>query len=214
MRLLIKILLFTLFLLAAGCSSLYFSALDSIGIPKRDIMVHRVEAARDTQQETKAQFRSALEKFTALSHYQGGELESVYQQLNDEYEASKEKAEEIRKRIADIQEVSEALFAEWAEEITQYSSATLKHNSQRQLSRTKSQYALLIASMKRAEAKMDPVLVLFRDQVLYLKHNLNARAISALKGELKSVESDVTVLIKAMEKSIDEANAFIRTIED
>jgi len=214
MRLLIKILLFTLFLLAGGCSSLYFSALDSIGIPKRDIMVHRVEAARDTQQETKAQFRSALEKFTALSHYQGGELESVYQQLNDEYEASKEKAEEIRKRIADIQEVSEALFAEWAEEITQYSSATLKHNSQRQLSRTKSQYALLIASMKRAEAKMDPVLVLFRDQVLYLKHNLNARAISALKGELKSVESDVTVLIKAMEKSIDEANAFIRTIED
>ena len=67
--------------------------------------------------------------------------------------------------------------------------------------------------MKRAEAKIQPVLTVFNDQVLYLKHNLNAQAISALKGELNAVESDVSALIIAMERSINEANAFIKTIE-
>ena len=83
-----------------------------------------------------------------------------------------------------------------------------------QLADTRRQYKQLIDAMNRAEAKIAPVLVVFKDQVLYLKHNLNGQAISAVKGELKTVESDVTELGKAMEKSINEANAFIKTIEN
>ena len=67
--------------------------------------------------------------------------------------------------------------------------------------------------MKSAEAKIEPVLAVFKDQVLYLKHNLNAQAIASLKGELGSIKSDVSSLISAMEKSINEANAFIKTME-
>ena len=67
--------------------------------------------------------------------------------------------------------------------------------------------------MKRAEKKIDPVLTIFKDQVLYLKHNLNAQAISSLKGELRTIESDVSVLVDAMQQSINEANSFINTME-
>ena len=68
--------------------------------------------------------------------------------------------------------------------------------------------------MKRAENKIEPVLAVFKDQVLYLKHNLNAQAIASLKGELNSVKADVSSLITAMENSIDEANSFIKTMEN
>jgi hypothetical protein len=64
--------------------------------------------------------------------------------------------------------------------------------------------------MKRAEAKVDPVLSAFRDQVLFLKHNLNAQAIASLHKELASVEVDVTSLINEMEVSIAEADRFIK----
>ena len=193
---------------------MYYSGLEKIGIPKRDIMVHRVEKARDTQEETKEQFKSALEQFTAVTNFKGGDLESVYNKLNTEYEASIDQAEQVAKRIDDIKDVSEALFEEWEEEITQYSSASLKRSSQNQLTATKLQYKQLIQAMERAEAKLEPVLVVFKDQVLYLKHNLNARAISALKNELGGIQSDVSSLIVAMEKSIDEANAFINSMEN
>ena len=206
-------LLLMLGLVLPGCSKMYYSALDSVGIPKREIMVHRVEKARDTQEETKEQFKTALEQFTAVTNFSGGDLEKVYNKLNDEYLASVDQAKEVNKRIKDIEDVSDALFTEWEQELEQYSSASLKRNSQRQLNDTRQQYKQLIAAMKRAEQKIDPVLAIFKDQVLYLKHNLNAQAISSLKGELNAIESDVSVLISAMEQSINEANSFIKTME-
>lgn len=206
-------LLVILFTVLSGCSKMYYSTLDSMGIPKRDIMVHRVEKARDTQEETKEQFQTALEQFTAVTNFNGGDLEKVYNKLNKEYLASVDQADEVHKRITDIEDVSGALFEEWEQELNQYSSASLKRNSQQQLNSTKKQYNQLIASMKRAEKKIEPVLAVFKDQVLYLKHNLNAQAISSLKGELSAIESDVSVLIGAMEQSINEANSFIKTME-
>jgi len=214
MTLIYRSLLTIVLLTLTACSSMYYSTLESVGIPKREVMIHRVEKARDTQEETKEQFNSALEQFTAVTNFNGGDLETIYNKLNDEYEDSVEQAELVRKRISDIKDVSEALFDEWEEEIAQYSSASLKRNSQRQLSATKSQYKQLIQAMERAEAKLDPVLSVFKDQVLYLKHNLNARAISSLKGELSGIQSDVSRLILAMEKSINEANSFINSMEN
>ncbi|MEE9396572.1 MAG: DUF2959 domain-containing protein [Methylococcales bacterium] len=199
-------------LLLSGCSSTYYKALEGIGIPKRELMVHRVEKARDTQEETKEQFQTALEKFKAIANFDGGELEDKYNQLNSEFEASEEQADEVKKRISDIENVSEALFEEWEEELDQYESASLRRNSAKKLSATRQHYAKMIATMKRAESKMEPVLRAFRDQVLYLKHNLNAKAIASLQDEVTSVESDIAVLINSMEKSINEANAFIQTM--
>ncbi len=209
-----RIFLTLTLLTLTACSSMYYNALESVGIPKRELMIHRVEKARDTQEETKEQFKSALDQFTAVTNFSGGDLEAVYNKLNDEYQDSVSQAKLVRKRITDIEDVSEALFEEWEEEITQYSSASLKRNSQQQLDSTKRQYKQLIKAMKRAETKLDPVLAVFKDQVLYLKHNLNARAISSLKDELRGIQSDVSTLISAMENSINEANSFISSMEN
>jgi len=214
MTLITRTLLASFILTLTACSSMYYSGLEKMGIPKRELMIHRVEKARDTQEETKEQFKSALAQFTAVTTFKGGNLEATYNKLNDEYEDSIDQAQLVRKRIADIKDVSEALFEEWEEEIAQYSSASLRRNSQSQLSSTKSQYQQLIRAMERAESKLEPVLAVFKDQVLYLKHNLNARAISSLKDELSGIKSDVSTLIAAMEKSINEANTFISSMEN
>jgi hypothetical protein len=209
----VRFLLLGFLISVTGCSSLYYSGLEKIGIPKRDVMVHRVEKARDTQQETKQQFKSALEQFTAVANFKGGNLESTYNQLNSEYEASVQKADEVKKRISDIENVSEALFSEWETELTQYSNAALRQNSQQKLTATQAHYKQLLTAMHQAEARIEPVLAVFRDQVLFLKHNLNAQAIASLKGQLGSVQTDVSALVSAMEKSINEADSFIKTME-
>ncbi|WP_394808359.1 DUF2959 domain-containing protein [Nitrosomonas sp.] len=213
MNYLYRLLILSVFFMLMGCSTMYLEALEKVGIPKRDVMVSRVEKARDTQEVTKEQFKSALEQFTAATNFDGGDLEATYKRLNDAYEASVAKAEEVRSRIADIESVSEALFTEWKQEITQYSSAAMKQNSQKKLNTTQTHYRQLITSMKQAEAKIEPILTVFNDQVMFLKHNLNARAIASLKGELSTIKSDVSALVVSMEQSINEANAFINTME-
>ena len=66
--------------------------------------------------------------------------------------------------------------------------------------------------MKRAEGKLEPALQPLRDQVLFLKHNLNAAAISSLQSEAVKIQSDVASLIAEMQKSIDEADKFISSM--
>jgi hypothetical protein len=176
-------------------------------------MVDRVEDARDAQEEAKAQFESALEKFSSVLGFQGGDLQEKYDQLKGEYEESATKAAAVRNRIAAVEDVAEDLFAEWQAELNQYTSSKLKQSSARKLRETKTKYAQLIGAMKRAERKIDPVLSAFHDQVLYLKHNLNARAIASLQSELATIETDVARLISEMETSIKEADAFISSME-
>ena len=204
-------LLFVLFF-SGGCQKAYYSTMEKFGVHKRDIMVDRVEEARDSQQEAKEQFRSALEQFSTVLNFKGGRLEDKYKTLQAEYDKSKAKAEEVKERIDAVEDVSEALFDEWEDELDQYSNKSLRRDSEKKLDRTRRQYEQLIKAMRSAEAKIAPVLKAFHDQVLYLKHNLNAQAIASLQSELVAVESDIAVLIKEMEKSIGEADSFIKTM--
>jgi len=199
-------------LLSGGCQKAYYSTMEKFGVHKRDIMVERVEEARDSQEEAKEQFQSALEQFSTVLNFKGGKLEDKYKTLQAEYDESEAKAADVNKRIDAVEDVSEALFDEWEDELGQYSSASLRRDSQQKMVQTRIQYVQLITAMRKAEAKIAPVLRAFRDQVLYLKHNLNAQAITSLQSELVGVESDIADLIQEMEKSIGEANSFIKTM--
>lgn len=197
-----------------GCSSIYYGAMEKIGVHKRDIMVDRVKAARDSQKEAKKQFQSALEKFQNVVKYEGGDLEREYEKLKNTLERSEARAEEVRGRIESVEDVSEALFDEWQAEIKKYDSDELREASREKLEATKEKYKELIGAMKQAESRLEPVLVPLRDQVLFLKHNLNARAVAGLSGELESVQANVDKLVSDMEKAIREADAFIATLEE
>lgn len=200
-------------LLLSGCSSAYYGAMEKIGIPKREILVDRVEGARGAQQAAKQQFASALDQFMAVAKTPASELKSTYEKLNDEYKRSESRAKEVRDRIAAIDDVARALFEEWNAELAQYSNPTLRAQSARQLDATKRRYADLMRVMHAAADRMDPVLATFRDQVLFLKHNLNAQAVAALGDTTRDLQQDITRLIADMEKSIREADAFISSMQ-
>jgi hypothetical protein len=195
-----------------GCQTVYYDTMEKFGFHKRDILVDKIEDARDEQSEAKEQFKSALEQFTAVVNFDGGELEKEYNRLNDALSRSEAKAKSVHDSIGDVEDVAKALFKEWEQELTQYNNPEFKRESERQLQTTKTRYDQLMNAMRRAESKIEPVLVPFRDQVLFLKHNLNARAIASLQNELDNIETDVSALIKEMEESINEANAFIQSM--
>ncbi|WP_231971551.1 DUF2959 domain-containing protein [Thiohalobacter thiocyanaticus] len=194
----------------AGCQTAYYGAMEKLGFEKRDLLVDRVEDARGAQQEAKQQFENALEQFIAVTDFRGGELEDRYRRLKSEYDASESQAEKVSDRIRDVERVARDLFAEWEHELEQYTSRDLRRASERQLADTRRRYDLLIDRMRRAERRIEPVLNAFRDRVLFLKHNLNAQAISALRADRAEVESDIAALVAEMNASIAEADAFIQ----
>lgn len=207
---LLPLLLVALF---AGCSSTYYNAMEKFGIAKREILADRVDDTRKAQQEAKEEFADALQRFLAVTKTDGGTLQRKYDELNSQFKRSEAQAKEVRSRIASVEDVAEALFREWKQELAQYSNAQLRRDSERQLDLTRRKYDSLVSLMKRAADRMDPVLATFRDQVLYLKHNLNAAAVSSLGATHRALEADITRLISEMETSIREAEVFIKDLK-
>ncbi|MGR5120315.1 DUF2959 domain-containing protein [Vibrio astriarenae] len=202
---------FTLMTLT-GCSSTYYAAMEQVGYHKRDIMVDRVEDAKDSQQEAQQEFTSALEALSALTNFDGGELETVYNDINSRYEASEAAAQDVKDRIEAIEDVSDALFEEWQQELELYSNDKLRRSSEQKLRDTKASYQTMLAAMWKAEQKMTPVLDTLRDNTLYLKHNLNASAVGSLQGEFMSLESDIELAIEQMNAAIAESDKFLQTL--
>lgn len=210
-QLILIALLQTSFLL--GCSKAYYGAMEKVGIHKRDILINRVEHARDAQSEAQKQFKSALEQFSAVVHIADSNLKNAYDKLNAEYEDSEMAAKKVSERIDKVESVANALFDEWENELALYKSADLRESSKQKLRDTKTRYREMLASMHRAEESMAPVLRSFRDNVLFLKHNLNAQAIGSLRSEFSTLKKEIAGLIKNMNEAIETSNKFIADIK-
>lgn len=194
---------------SSGCQSAYYKTMESFGVHKRDLLVGRVESARDAQSDAAEQFDSALEQFQSVLGSSGGELQDKYETLKAALDRSESRAAAVGDRVDAVEQVADALFDEWEDELDQYTNRDLRRSSAKQLEGTRSEYERLMKAMRRAESKIEPVLTVFRDQVLFLKHNLNAQAVASLRSELGTVESEVESLVREMKRSMAEADAFI-----
>src|SRR2546421_5305452 len=182
-----------------GCKSANYALWNKLGYEKRDILVSRVEKAKNDQEKAKEQFKTTLDRFKELTNFQGGALEDKYKKLSAEYDRCKARADDVSSRINSVDTVAQDMFKEWKSELSQYSNADLRRKSQQELYDAQARYQQLIALMRKSEQKMQPVLTAFHDQVLFLKHNLNAQAVASLQTTAQGIETDVQALIKDME---------------
>lgn len=204
--------LFLLLLTLPGCTQLYYKAQEKIGNEKRDILVDRIKKGREDQDKAKEQFKSTMEAFQAATGFKGGQTEEVYKKLKKEYDEAAEKTKKVSDRIASIEQVSGDMFGEWDKELAGMSNSDLRSKSGVLLKATRRRYTDLIRKMKTVESKAKPVLKAFEDQVLFIKHNLNAEAITSLKSNVGKMDADVQILIRDIETSTKEADAFIASL--
>lgn len=194
--------------------NLKYSALEKVGIHKRDILVDRIKDTSTAQEKTKKEFQSAYQELSGLIDVQDNGLEKKYKKLKQAVQSSETRTLDLKNRISKVDEVAKALFSEWQQELNEYQNANLRAISAKNLNTTKQRYAFIYNKMQDSYAKVLPVLNVLQDNTLYLKHNLNARAVSGLSNEVLSIESKVAALIQQMELSIDESKRFINEIEN
>lgn len=195
--------------------NIYYQSRESLfGHHKRDIVVMHVDQTCRSLKSTKEQFEDALDQFKNIVNVEESSLEHRYKLLKRQFEFCQTKSDDVSQRIAIIEQVSDSLFKEWAEELDQYQNRSLKARSRQQLKASKQQYNRLIKTMRKAESRIHPVLSAFKDQVLFLKHNLNAQAIAALQHEFVEIGIDISMLIEVMEATINEASQFVSSLID
>ena len=208
----IAMLLMVFLVFITGCQTTYYAVWEKMGKEKRHLLKDNVEKAREEQAQASEQFAAVVDRIKAMYGFDGGELEDVYEKLSEDYRACDERADAVRDRIDKVERIAADLFEEWESEIATMENAKLQSKSRASLRDTRSRYNRLQRSMDKAEASMAPVMVNLRDYVLYLKHNLNAQAVSSLKREVADIETEVSSLIADMNRSIKEADAFVKAM--
>lgn len=183
-----------------------------VGLEKRDIFKREVKNVKEEQEETGEAFKDALTRLKEMYNFDGGDLEKQHAKLKSSYEEAREEAADLKARIKNVNDVAGDLFAEWKNEINEISTSDLQKKSKKQLKQTKERFKVLQSQMNSAETKIQPVLTKLKDQVLFLKHNLNAKAIAGLKAESADIETDIKSLLKEVEEASKEADQFIKTL--
>ena len=112
-----------------------------------------------------------------------------------------------------MEQVAGDLFKEWEDENAEMSNPDLRSKSAESLRLTRQRFSRLDDAVNRAASRMDPVLQQLKDYVLYLKHNLNAQAIGSLKVEADKIQVQVDQLIRDIQTSVGEADAFLKAFE-
>lgn len=215
-----KFLLISLLLLGSSCTNSLkksikdakYGAYEMIGYEKRDLFKKEVKAVKKDQDDSQKAFEDALEKLKYFYAYDGGKTESEYNKLKDSYESSQDESKNLSASIQKLDEVAQDLFAEWKEEINGISNSDLRKKSTVKLSETRIRYKELHQKLKNSEKNMSPILVKMKDQVTFLKHNLNAGAMTGLQAEGDRIEQDIENLIKEMKTANQEAEDFIKTL--
>lgn len=189
-----------------------YSAYEMVGVEKRDLFKSEVSQVKQEQEETGEAFKDALERLQEIYAFDGGDLEKEHDKLHSSYEEAKVRSQEVNKRITQLNTVANDLFVEWEAEISEISSGDLKRKSREKLVSTKSKYRTLHKELLNSEKKIHPVLAKLKDQDLYLKHNLNAKALGGLKTESAGIENEIKSLISEMNASSKKAQEFIETL--
>jgi DUF2959 family protein len=199
-------------LLLSSCHSTYYKAMSTLGKEKRDILVSRIKDAKKDQDQTKQKLQTTMESFQALTGFKGGSLEKSYKRLNSDYESAASQANKLHDKIQSIDQVSNDLFKEWQGEINAMDNGKLKSQDSVMLRNAKVRQATYMRAMHQTEDQIAPVLKVFHDQVLFLKHNLNSRAIGSLKNTSAGLKNDVAGLMQSIDASSQEADKLISSL--
>ncbi|MCH2207858.1 MAG: DUF2959 domain-containing protein [Lentisphaerales bacterium] len=201
----------TLFL--TSCSQVYYSTWEMLGKEKRHLLIGHVEDFSEEQAETAEVFESVVERIQSEYSLDGGELETTYKKIKADYDECEGRHKDLLARIDKVDSIAEDLFEEWVSEISEISNAKLRQQSQSSQKESHTKFQRLSQAMHKSATKIPPILTKLKDNMLFLKHNLNAKAVGSLGKEMASIQEDIQILIKDMKASISEAEAFIKSFK-
>jgi hypothetical protein len=201
-------------LLTTHCTTVYYSTWEKLGKEKRDLLRDNISYAKNEQKEVSEEFKDALTHLKEVYGLEGGNLEKSYTKVKASYENAEDKSSELKSRIDRVETIGNDLFKEWASEINQMENADYKRQSKIKLDDTKKKFNVMFAALENSYKTVPPVMRKLNDQVLFLKHNLNAQALGSLRGEVVRIEQDINKLQQEMVKSISESEKFIKEIKD
>lgn len=212
-KIFIKSILLLSLLLTSSCSTVYYNFWETLGKEKRDLLKSKLNDVNNAQEDVEEQYVDNLERIRKEYNFNEGELEKTYDKITDDYEDTNEKQKELSERINKANNIATDLFEEWKNEAYQLQNKNYKRKSLQKLAITKKKYSRTYTTIKKIEKDLNKILRKFKDQVIFIKHNLNAKVIGNLKSEFNDIKIDIKKQIKNIKRSKNQTELFIKELD-
>src|SRR5438874_9840231 len=93
--------------LLSSCKNMVYSAYEKVGVYKRDLLKKRVVAARDEEKSAQQEFKDTLTRIKEMTHFEGGELEKHFRQLQSDYDDASARVGAVHKRVREVETVAD-----------------------------------------------------------------------------------------------------------
>ncbi len=99
-----------------------------------------------------------------------------------------------------MEEMASEFFKERRSEISQYTSESLRTESQKKYDKIYREYTTFVETVKQTKTKFHGSLAKLNDQVMFLKHNKTLQSTPTLKDEFAKIEKNIDTLVKELKK--------------
>ena len=93
-----------------GCQTAYYATMETFGVEKRHLLRDNIEQAQKEQAQASEEFKDVLTRIKEIYGFDGGELEKAYTRLKSQYEQCEDRANDVKKRIANVEQIAKDLL--------------------------------------------------------------------------------------------------------
>jgi Protein of unknown function (DUF2959) len=169
------------------CSSCMFGSAPRGPDQVKALMVTIEDVARESetsQKETVAAVQ-ALQKFAAANF--GNDALAAYAELKQAVEHSEQREEALRRSLEPMKAAADTLFQSWTTDLDAFGSPELRQRSKERLENNRARFQAILKTAGSALASYTDINRRLRDHVLFFDHDLNAEALAAVQGEVRSM---------------------------
>ncbi|MFT5286018.1 MAG: hypothetical protein ACI8TQ_002186 [Planctomycetota bacterium] len=199
-------------LLLGSCQAMYLSAMETIGVDKREIMFERIEDASDAAVISSQRIDEAYQIYRGMIFEEAGDLYEAHDLLTFFLELCHDGAEDYQERIEKIQAVATPMFEEWKAESGEIHDDELRRKGRTNFTKAVTQYEQLMRAMRDVDADTTPLLNRFRDHVLFMKINLNTNAWDPLRKHDVDFANELSMLTRRMDVVQERIEKFLNTV--
>jgi len=182
------------------------------GVKQAENLVKKTEASAKAITEAREQIKTTLDGYNALIEGNVEDTKKAYGNLQKEMDRSDDRAEDVGKRIDEMNVEADKYFADWTRSLDGISSPDLRARSEERMKDARSRYDQILATTGKAGDMFASFIQNLRDQVTYLGHDLNPRALASLEGDATKLNTAAESFFGKIDSAIDEATSYAASL--
>jgi len=171
----------------SGCSLLGGDQKNSLN--QVDVLLASIQSVQAESGVSKERSHAALEQLVQLTKPEfEGDAAQAYASLVAAIETSQAQAEKLAESVEPMKDAAADVFKQWTKDLEEMHNSRLRAQSRARMEETRKRYEAVVGASAVAQTSLEAFNADLHDHALFLGHDFNRTAVSAIATEVAALE--------------------------